>query len=182
MAAGQGIPLKYEKSFRDALNHAGHKRVEELRALLGGMSDHEVAAAVQLCGLTAAYTAINVVSRRWPTDEGLRLIGEKTEESAGSDRWPGVTTQNVYLFLSRCALGFEDFTEVLGSAFKDADDLLMAPFFVTVQVLGTFGPKEKSIGEFLDMVEDAYEKAWQLDLNLLPALMVRARIPQPGQP
>lgn len=31
------------------------------------------------------------------------------------------------------------------------------------------------------MIEDAYEKAWLLDLNLLPALMVRARMPQPEQ-
>jgi hypothetical protein len=31
------------------------------------------------------------------------------------------------------------------------------------------------------VIEDAYEKAWLLDLNLLPALMIRARVQQKQQ-
>lgn len=181
MNTGYGIPQKDEEAFRAALNHAGHKRVDELRSALDRMTDQQIATAVRLCGFVSAYTVIDVVNRRWPTDEGVRLIAEKTARSAGANAWPGVTEQNLHLFLSRCALGFEDFTVVLNDAFPDADDLLMAPFFLTIQLLGTFGPSEQSISAFLDVVEDAYEKAWQLDLNLLPALMVRARMPQPGK-
>ncbi|MBO0803557.1 MAG: hypothetical protein J2P25_10860 [Nocardiopsaceae bacterium] len=179
MDAEWRLPRKYEKPFRDALNHAGHKRVDELRAMLVEMTDQQVGAAIQLCGLVAAYTVIDVVGRKWPTDKGLRMMAEKTAESAGANAWHGVTTQNLYLFMSKCALGFEDLAEVLGSVFEDSNDLLMAPFFFTIQLLGTFGPTEQSVAEFLDIIEDAYEKAWLLDLNLLPALMVRARMPQP---
>lgn len=176
-----GFPQKYERPFRDALNHAGSKRVDELRAALRGMTEEQVGASIQLCAYVAAYTMSDVVSRRWPTDAEVRQIAEGTAKSAGVNAWPGVTAQNLYLFLSRCALGFEDLAEVLGSTFEDTDDLLMAPFFLTVNLLGTFGPDEQSISEFLDVIEDAYEKAWLLDLNLLPALMVRARTSQSRQ-
>jgi len=145
------------------------------------MTDEQVAAGIQLCAFVAAYAAIDVVSRRWPTDEGVRQMAEGTARAAADDVWPGVTAQNVYLFLSRCALGFEDLAEVLGSEFKGTDDLLMSPFFLTINFVATYGPREQSIGDFLDVIEDAYERAWQLDLNLLPALMVRARMPQPKQ-
>jgi hypothetical protein len=176
-----GLPRKYEKPFRDALNHAGHMRVDELRTALRGMTDEQAGAGIQLCAFVSAYTVIDVVSRRWPTDSEIRQIADGTAEIAGSDTWPGVTGQNVYLWLSRCAFGFEDLAEVLGKEFKDTDDLLMAPFFLTIDVLATFLPKGQSIGGFLDVIEDAYEKAWQLDLNLLPALMVRSRMPRPEQ-
>lgn len=178
---GQRIPRKDEEAFRDAINHASHKRINELRAQLETMSDEQVATAIRLCAFVSAYTAIDVVSRRWPTDEGVRMIAEKTARSAGENAWPGVTEENLYLFLSRCALGFEDLSAVLGNEFKDGYELLMAPFFWTIHLLATFGPKELSVAQFLDVIEDAYEKAWLLDLNLLPALMVRARMPQQGQ-
>jgi hypothetical protein len=51
-------------------------------------------------------------------------------------------------------------------------------FFITVKVLATFTPKGKDMGEFLDLMEAAREGAWLLDLNLLPALMFRARLPR----
>lgn len=178
---GQRIPRKDEEAFRDAINHASHKRVDELRAHLNSLTDEQVATAINLCAFVSAYTAIDVVRRRWPTDDEIRQIADGTAKSAGENPWPGVTAQNLYLFLSRCALGFEDLSTVLGSEFKDTDDLLMAPFFWTIHLLATFGPQGLSVADFLDVVEDAYEKAWLLDLNLLPALMVRARMPQPGQ-
>jgi hypothetical protein len=174
------LPREIEEQFRDALDHAAKRRADELRSLLRRMVDgNQIDAAVQLCGLVAAYTAINTVSRRWPTDSGLRLMAEKIVQA--DDEPHGVTEQNVYLFLSRCALGSESFADVFGDAFDDADKFIAAPFFLTADMLATFVPKGQTIWEFLDVIEDAYEKAWLLDLNLLPALMVRARMPQPEQ-
>ncbi|MBO0804206.1 MAG: hypothetical protein J2P25_14170 [Nocardiopsaceae bacterium] len=179
MDARWRLPREFEEPFRDALDHAAKRRIGELRALLQGLTDQQTDVAVNMCGFVCAYTAINTVSRRWPTDGGLRLMAEKATEGTGRDAPYGVTEQNVYLFLSKCALGFKTYPEVFADAFDDPDVFLSAPFHITVNLLGTFVPKDKTIWEFLDVIEDAYEKAWLLDLNLLPALMVRARMPQP---
>lgn len=128
-----------------------------------------------------AYAAIDVVSRRWPTDDGLRLIAKKAVAGENPDANFGVTEENVYLFLSEVALGFKPYEDVFGRIFEDPHELLAAPFFFTINVLVRSLPEGTSFGGFLNMIEDAYEKAWLLDLNLLPALMIRARMPQPDQ-
>ena len=175
------IPAEVEKPFRDALDHAAKRRVSELHDMLFRLPEEHLAAAVGLCGFVTAYTAIDVVERRWPTDAGLRRMAEKMVEGGNRDEQFGVTEQNVYLWASQCALGFKPYAEVFGDRFNDPYKFLAAPFFLTVNVLATFVPEGQTIWEFLELIEDAYEKAWLLDLNLLPALMVRARIPQPQQ-
>jgi hypothetical protein len=175
------LPREIEAQFRDALDHAAKRHISELHALLHSMTDRQqIDAAVHLCGLVAAYTAINTVSRRWPTSSGLHLMAEKIAQAKVDEPY-GVTEQNVYLFLSRCALGSESFADVFGDAFEDADAFIAAPFFLTVDTLATFVPKGQTIWEFLDVIEDAYEKAWLADLSLLPALIVRARMQQEQQ-
>lgn len=177
MKSGWRLPKELEEPFREALDHASKRRTAELRALRERMTSAQIDTAVSLCGLVAAYTAVNTVSRRWPTDDGLRLMAEKTVEGGNRDEQSGVTAENMYRFLSECALGFKPFAEVFGGTFQDPDEFFAAPFFLTVNLIATFLPQGSSLGEFLDVIEDAYEKAWLLDLNLLPALMVRARMP-----
>jgi hypothetical protein len=79
-----------------------------------------------------------------------------------------------------CAFGFEPYADV-GDVFEDAHELLAAPFFFTINMILRFHPDGKSFGEFLNMIETAYEAAWLLDFNLLPARMVRARMQQEQQ-
>lgn len=122
-----------------------------------------------------------MVERRWPPDASVRRMAEGVAR-AKADAPYGVTEENAYLFLSRCALGFESYGDVFGDAFEDADTFAAAPFFLTIDMLAAFRPKDKSIWEFLDVIEDSYERAGLLDLNLLPALMMRARMPLPEQP
>ncbi|MBO0803741.1 MAG: hypothetical protein J2P25_11805 [Nocardiopsaceae bacterium] len=173
------LPREYEEPFREALDHASKRRIGDLHALLRGLTEQQATAAISLCGYVCAYTAINTVSRRWPTDGGLRLMAEKTPKGVEEDAPYGVTEENVYLYLSKCALGFQSYADVFGDVFGSLEETLAAPFFITVDLMATFLPKGQTIGDFLDIIEDAYEKAWLLDLNLLPALMVRARMPQP---
>jgi hypothetical protein len=175
------IPAEAEESFREALNLASTRRVSELHIMLERLPEEQLAGIVGLCGFVTAYTAIDVVERRWPTDAGLHRMAQGITEGENRDEQFGVTEQNLYLWLSQCALGFRAYAEVFGDLFDDPYKFLAAPFFFTVNVLIRFRPKETPIGDFLDMIEDAYEKAWLLDLNLLPALMVRARMPQPQQ-
>lgn len=175
------ISEEIEKPFREALNHASKRRVSELHDLLTRLTDEQVAGAIGLCGLMSAYTAINVVERRWPTDAGLRRMAERITDGENRDEQFGVTERNMYLWLSQCALGFKAYADVFDDLFHDPYEFLAAPFFFTVNLLIRFRPKEISFGGFLNMIEDAYEGAWLLDLNLLPALMVRAQMPQPEQ-
>lgn len=181
MQANWRLPEEIEKPFRDGLDHAAKRRVTELRAMLEHLTDEQLAGAVSLCGFVAAYTAINAVSRRWPTDQGLHVLAEKTVAGENPDQQFGVTEQNVYLFVSQCALGFKPYADVFGDVFTDPQEFFAAPFFIAVNVLTAFLPKGKTLWEFLELIESAYEAAWLLDLNLLPALMVRARMPQPEQ-
>jgi hypothetical protein len=175
------IPEETEKPFRKALDHASARRVSELHDMLFRLPEERLAEAVGLCGFVSAYTAIDVVERRWPTDAGLRRIAERITEGENRDEQFGVTEQNLYLWLSQCALGFKAYAEVFGDVFDDPHEFLAAPFFFTINLLARFHPKETSVSDFLNLIETAYEGAWTLDLNLLPALMVRARVPQPEQ-
>jgi hypothetical protein len=175
------IPADVEETFREALDHAAKHRVSELHGMVDRLNQQQIEGSVSLCGLISAYTAIDVVKRRWPTDAGLRRMAQRTAEGDNPDVEQGVTEQNVYLFLSQCALGPKPFAEVFGDSFEDPYEFFAAPFFITVDLLATFVPKDQTIWQWLDVIEDAYEKAWLLDLNLLPALMVRARMPQPEQ-
>ncbi|MBO0803824.1 MAG: hypothetical protein J2P25_12220 [Nocardiopsaceae bacterium] len=179
MSIAGELPREFEAPFREALDHAAKRQVGDLHALLTGMTEQQLDIALSMCGFVAAYTAINTVNRRWPTDGGLRLMAEKAVKGFEEDAPYGATEENVYLYLSKCALGFQSYADVFGDAFSSLEETLAAPFFITIDLLATFAPKEKTIWEFLDVIEDAYEKAWLLDLNLLPALMVRARMPQP---
>ncbi|MBO0801652.1 MAG: hypothetical protein J2P25_01050 [Nocardiopsaceae bacterium] len=173
------LPREYEEPFRDALDHAAKRRIGDLHALLRGLTEQQATAAISLCGYVSAYIAIDVVERRWPTDAAVRRMAQKLAE-VKVDRQYGVTEENVYLYLSKCALGFQSYADVFGDAFGSLEETLAAPFFFATDMLAGFLPKNgQTIWEFLDVIEDAYEKAWLLDLNLLPALMVRARMPQP---
>lgn len=181
MATGWRIPQETEKLFRQALDHAAKRRGSELRSLVEQLPEDQLAAAVGLCAIVTAYTAIDVAERKWPTDVQLQEMAKGTVEGGTSSEEFGVTQRNVHLWLSRCALGFDAYAKVFGDVFGDPVKFLTAPFFLTVNLLATFTPKGQTIWEFLNQIETAYEGAWLLDLNLLPALMVRARMPQPQQ-
>jgi hypothetical protein len=108
-------------------------------------------------------------------------MAKETVKGGTSSEEFGVTQRNMHLWLSRCALGFNAYAEVFAEVFEDPARFLTVPFFLTVNLLATFVPKGRTIWEFVDQIEAEYEGAWLLDLNLLPALMVRSRMPQPEQ-
>lgn len=175
------IPEETEKSFRKALDHASTRNVSELHSLLEGLAKEQLEGAAGLCGLASAYTAIDVTERKWPSDAQVRRMAQGVTEGANRDEQYGVTEQNLYLWLSQCALGFKNYADVFDGIFTDPGEFLAAPFFFTTNLIIRFKPKGTSVGDFLNLIEGSYEKALLLDLNLLPALMVRARMPQPGQ-
>lgn len=172
------LPPETEEPFRDALDHAVKRRVSDLHAMLQELSQEQLEGAAGLCGLVSAYTAIDVAKRNWPSDAQIRRMAQGITEGENRDKQYGVTEQNLYLWLSQCALGFKDYADVFDAIFEDPREFLAAPFFFTANLLAGFVPQGKTIWEFLEQIESAYETALLLDLNLLPALMVRARMPQ----
>lgn len=175
------LPEEIEKPFRHALATAGKGNAVEVRELLHQMTDEQIAACIRMSGWATAYAAISAVSRRWPTDHGLRVLAQKVVEGGNRDEAHGVTEANVYKYVSEVALQCKPYEDVFEGVFEDPGDLLIAPLFFAVNVLATFHPEDKTIWEFLDQIETAFEAAYLVDLNVLPALMVRARMPQPEQ-
>lgn len=175
------IPEETEKSFRKALDHASRRNVGELHSMLEGLSKEQLEGAAGLCGLASAYTAIDVTERKWPTDAQVRRMAQGITEGENRDKQYGVTEKNLYLWLSQCALGFKNYADVFDDIFEDPREFLAAPFFFTTNLLIRFKPKGSSVSDFLNLIEDSYEKALLLDLNVLPALMIRARMPQSEQ-
>jgi len=175
------LPAETEEPFRDALDHAAKRRISELHAMLERLPREQLEGAAGLCGLVSAYTAIDVTERKWPTDAQVRRMAQGITEGENRDKQYGVTEQNLYLWLSQCALGFKNYADVFDDIFDDPREFLAAPFFFTANLLAGFVPMGKTIWEFVEQIESAYEKVLLLDLNLLPALMVRARMPQPAQ-
>jgi hypothetical protein len=172
------IPAGVEEPFREALGHAFKHRISDLRSTLGQMSEEELEGGVGLCGLVSAYTVIDTVNRTWPTDTAVRHIAQKIAEAESRDAQYGVTEQNLYLWLSKCALGFDAYAEHFDSVFEDAREFLAAPYLFTGHLLARFHPNDETAAEFLNQIERAYEGAGLLDRNLLPALMVQERMAQ----
>jgi hypothetical protein len=178
---GLGIPDESEHFFREALNHAGQCHVSELHDMLEPMPDEQLSGIIGLCGLVSAYTVIDVMGRAWPTDDGLRQIAHVITEEGKDYEQFGVTEQNLHLWLSQCAIRFNAYAEVFVDTFDDPRMFVAAPFFFTANIVARFRPRESRTGDFLDMIENAYESAFAFDPKLLPALMVRDRITRKAQ-
>ena len=128
--------------------------------------------------LVTGYVAIDACERRWPNDASVRNIAEHVANTGRIVKDIGLNTQQVYDFISRVALHFESPEDV----FPVADEAVRLPFIVTAHTLGTYRPREMEWWEFLDVIEDAIERAWAMDLDVFPALMLRSRMPTPAAP
>lgn len=116
----------------------------------------------------AAYIAADI-SGRWPTDADTRQIAHAV---AQQETELVLDEGSVYDYLSGPVLGFKPLTEALGS--DTAATTL--PVLVTASMLFTFRPKGKKWWEYLDQIWGAYEKAETMDVTVLPALQVRAKM------
>ena len=162
------IDPRTEEPTREMLGHAIRGEMRDLAALIRSVGDERYRQALGLCLTAAAYVAVDVAGR-WPTDadvrEVARLVSERGTEIP-------LAQEDVYDYLSGSALGFKSLPEALG------DDLAAAtlPVFITGTLLVAFRPEGKKWWDYLDQIWGAYEKAEALDMSVLPALQVRARM------
>lgn len=159
-----------EKPFRKALGHAARAEAEAMATLLENLSEPQVAGGIDLCAFTAAFTAMDVVGRQWPDEANLRRIAAGTVTGTNA-RKLGLAEQDVYDFVARISIGLEPIDRV----FPEPDRMITLPYYITAHLLVSFGPSEQEWWDFLDRAEAAYEVAQSVDLDVLPALMLRAR-------
>ena len=104
------------------------------------------------------------------TDADLRKIARAVAERENS---APVSVDDVYDYQSGAALGFRPPVGTLGY-----DTAAVGPALVTGGMLFIFRPRGGKWWDYLEQVERACEAAETTDLSVLPALQVRARMPE----
>jgi hypothetical protein len=166
-----------EKPFRKALGHAIRNEHEEMWQVLRGLSQEEFVSCLSLCVHVSGHVAIDVCGRQWPNEANLRVIAEAATESTFAREF-GLKAEDSYAYMKRVVLGFEPIDKV----FPSPEDAVTLSFTITGHLLGAFHLAEEEWWEYLNRIEEAYEVAKAADLDLLPALMLRARrIASPGE-
>ena len=131
-----------------------------------------------MCAFVSGYVAIDVCGRQWPIEDNLRRLAEGTTKSNNARAF-GLKAQDSYAYVKRVALGGEPLNTVLSPP-EDAGTL---SFVITGHLLVAFSTAEEEWWEYLNRIEAALEGAQTADLDLLPALMLRARqVTSPGAP
>lgn len=166
----QRLSRGLEKPFRDALGHAVRNEFGQMRDVLMRLPDEGVVACLSLCLSVAAYVAIDACGRQWPDEDNLRRLGEATTKSDNARAF-GLRAEDSYAYVKRAALRGEQ----LAVVFPAIEDAVTLSFVITGRLLVSFGPAELHWWEYLNKIEDALEVAAAADLDLLPALMLRAR-------
>ena len=159
-----------EKPFRDAVAHAMRNEHEEMREVLSRLTEEQIASCLSLCVHVSGYVAIDACGRQWPDEDNLRRIAEETT-TATKAREFGLNAQDSYDYVKRVALR----AEPLDRVFPSPEDAATLSFVITGHLLVAFGPATEHWWEYLNRIEEAYEAAQATDLDLLPALILRAR-------
>lgn len=169
------IDPRVEQTTRDLLDHAMKGELAELPRIVGAINDDRtVQDCLKLCVMIAGYTAIDVCGSEWPNEKSLRKISANTAKAAKS-RF-NLDEAEVHAFLDRSALRFEPLRDV----FSTQDDAVLTPFLITASMLVTYGPRDKSVWDYLDEVEEALEASAALKPSILPAMILRAHMPAAG--
>jgi hypothetical protein len=167
-----------EKPFRDALGHAVRNEIDEMHEGLLRLTDEQIASCLSLCAFVSGYVAIDVCGRQWPDEDNLRRLGEATTKSNNARAF-GLKAVDSYAYVKQVALRGEPLNTVL----SPPEDAATLSLVITGRLLVAFGTADQHWWEYLNKIEEALEVALEADLDLLPALMLRARrLASPGAP
>lgn len=162
------IDPKVEEPTRKMLGYAIRGETQDLSALILSVGTQRYRRVIALCLLAAAYVAADA-SGRWPTDADMREIARLVHERGIAVK---LDQEDVYDYLSGAVLGFKSLPKALGSDVAAA----ILPVLVTASMLFTFRPDGQKWWDYLDQIWSAYEKAETVDVSVLPALQVRAKM------
>lgn len=162
------IDPKIEEPTREMLGHAIRGELQDLSTLILAVGNERYRQAIGLCLTAAAYVAVDVTGR-WPTDADVREIARLISERGTEIK---LDQADVYDYLSGAALGFRPLPEAVGGDLPAA----ILPLLVTGSLLFRFRPEGQEWWDYLDQIWSAYEKAEAVDVSVLPALQVRAKM------
>jgi hypothetical protein len=162
------VEPRVEKPTRDMLDHAIKGELGDLAALVQAVGNDTYRSCVGLCLVAAGYIAIDVSGMRWPSDVVVQRIAHN---AASAETRLDLSESDIYNYLSRGVLGFENLDEALGSVEAAAS----LPVLITASMLFTFRPQGQTWWEYLDTIWNAVNAAEGIDLPVFPALMLRVR-------
>jgi len=123
-----------------------------------------------VCIAAAGYAAINACGREWPNDSNMSIMVREATMSDNA-RKLGFTEQEVYDFVARVSLLLEPVNEV----FPEPERMTVLPFYITAHLLISIHPAGIKWWDYLDQIEAMFEISEAADLDLTPAMMLRAR-------
>lgn len=166
------INADMEEYFREALSHAAKAEIEEMEQTLQAADGPQwLIESLELCRITVSYAVIDVCGRSWPNEDNRRRIAKSAATNDELARSTGLTIQQAYDYITRVCLKIEPIHKV----FPDPEESVKVAFLTTAGILVSYFPKGMNWWEWLDQIEKYIELAWAADLDVLPALMVRAR-------
>lgn len=168
------IDKAVEGPTRKMLGHAMRGELDALpatAATLGG--DMRRQESLELCVLISGYVAVDVCGAQWPTDAAVRKLADDT--AAATTAFP-LDPSILYTYLARAALGFEPLDRVFPNRTEETFD----PVLMTAALLMTHHPKTTDVWQYLNETEEALEAAVTAKRTLIPAMILRAHMPDAG--
>lgn len=162
------IDPKAEKLTRTMLGHAVKDELDELAKVIQGINnDRLFADCLGLCTNIAGYIVVDVMGPGWPSEAGLRHMARRMVESENKVQ---LDETAVFDYLEKAALEAQPWDQV----FSNIQDAAGWPIIITASLMLSFCPREKTLWEYLDVVEEALETADAVKQSALPAMILRA--------
>jgi hypothetical protein len=163
------IDLKVEGQTRTLIGHAVRGELDEMESLLHEIGPKQLTECLTLCLRVSGYVVIDVCGHVWPTDADL---GEIARRMAAVDLDFRLEEADAYAYLSKAALGFLPLFDV----FTDKQKAVIVPILTTAALLASYRPGGRHWWEYLDIIEQALDKAAPLPKEVVPAVLLWSRL------
>lgn len=150
------------------LGYAVKGELDGLAKVMQGINDDRLFAdCLGLCTNIAGYIAVDVMGPEWPSESSIRHMAHRLVESESAVQLDETV---VYDYLKKAALEAQSWDQV----FSNIQDAAGWPIIITASMMLSFCPREKTLWEYLDVIEEALETADAVKQSTLPAMVLRA--------
>jgi hypothetical protein len=171
------IDAKVEKALRQAMAHVAYAEADQIGPSLDVLDEEERTQAIGLAVMVAGYVIVDACGTQWPDAANTRQFADDLATTGSTARRLDLDAEEIFTYLSRSVLGGEAPADVITDEAR-ANELAV---IVAQRAVVGYSPKETDWWVYLDRIESAIEVTWALDAALLPAAVLRAYLPEPGQ-
>jgi hypothetical protein len=165
---------KAEKALREALGNVAQAEPDQIEQALAGLDQAERNEALALSLMITCYVVVDVCESQWPDDASVRRIAQGLATVGTTAERLRLDADEIYAYLSRTVLG----SEPLESLIPGEPMFTRFPIIVAQRAIVVYSPKDMSMWDYLDQVENAIEVASALGPSVLPAAVMRAYLPK----